>query len=72
MTTKDEGIQDRYFGKKQKKRLNWENLLSKCSKCGSIEIERMNMYKGMFKVGKGLNYQLYRCKSCGKEEWKEI
>ena len=72
MDKKDEEIQDRYFGKKQKKKLNWENLLDKCEKCGSTDMEKMNMFQGMFKKGKEKNYQLYRCKSCKHEVYKEV
>jgi ribosomal protein L32 len=72
MTKREEKAGDNYFQKKQKKPLKWENLLEKCEKCGSMEIERMNMYQGMHRKGKGDNYQLQRCKSCGKEIWKKV
>jgi predicted nucleic-acid-binding Zn-ribbon protein len=72
MSTKDEGVQDRYFEKKQKKRLNWENLLDKCEKCGGTNMEKMNLFQGMFKKGQGKNYQMYRCKNCKHEVYKEI
>ena len=72
MGKREEKAGDNYFQKKQKKKLNWENLLTKCKKCGSTEIEKMNMFQGMHKKGKGLNYQLHRCKDCGAEIYLEI
>lgn len=75
MTTKKEREQkaeDNYYKKKQKKPINWDNLLNKCEKCGSNEIERMNLYQGMYKHGKGDNYQMARCKKCGHEKYLRI
>ena len=72
MTNKrDEKTEDNFYKKRQKKPIKWENLLTKCKKCGSTEIEKMNMYKGMFKK-KSDNYQLHRCKSCGCEVWLRL
>ena len=72
MTKREEKAGDNYFGKKQKKKLNWENLLTKCKKCGSTNLEKLNLYQGMFRKGQGKNYKMVRCKDCKHEEFLEI
>jgi len=57
---------------KKKKEIKWENLLKRCKKCKSTDLEPQNEYRGMFAKGKGDNLQLFICKSCGYPQWRKI
>ena len=70
-TKREKQAEDNYY-KKKKTPLKWENLLTKCEKCGSTDLIKMNLYQGMFRKGEGLNYQMHKCKACGKEQFIEI
>lgn len=75
MTTKKQReatAEGNFYQRKQKKPLKWDNLLTKCKKCGSTKLQKMNLYKGMNKKNSDGNYQLIRCSDCGHEEFYPI
>jgi len=70
MNKRDKRAEDNFFKRQQQKKpVKWENLLSKCKKCGSTNLERLNLFQGMHKKNSMGNYQMVRCKDCGGEEW---
>jgi len=73
MTSKrDEKTEDNFYKKKQKKPIKWENLLTKCKKCNSTNLVKLNLYQGMFRKNSDGNYQMVRCKDCGHEEFMKL
>lgn len=59
----------------KKKEFDWDLLLDKCEKCGSTNLERLNLYMGHFKKGNpyGLrNKQKAKCLDCQEEFWIEL
>ena len=49
-------------------KVNWEEWLPKCPKCGSTNVEPSNKYKNIFNKFKPTT-TLYKCKECGHEFW---
>ena len=55
--------------------INWEFYRIRCPECNSINIQKLNLFKGHYKKGNPLkkrNQQKYKCNDCGKEYWVEI
>lgn len=52
----------------RKKNPWWEEYSKKCPKCNSMDIEGLNLYKGMF-IKKSLNQRQYQCKKCKHKFW---
>jgi len=63
------------FGQKKKKGLHWNEWADACPECGSTDLEKLNLYKGMYKKGNPLkkrNQQKCKCSNCQHEFWIEI
>lgn len=57
---------------REKKKITWDTWISHCPKCNSTKIERLNLYKGMYRKGNPLglkNQQKHRCEVCKYEFW---
>jgi len=70
--TRDEKTEDNFYKRKQKKPIKWENLLPKCEKCKSTNLEKLNLYQGMYRKNSDGNYQMVRCKDCGHERFVKL